>query len=85
VLEIEDLEDRAFDLDVVAVLELIRAENVNRPFAAGVSDVGSGWWRSGNTDYSGLIWNEVTCSRVDDPSTPRARARAARKRVGARP
>jgi hypothetical protein len=27
VLELEDLEDRAVDLDVVAVLELVRADN----------------------------------------------------------
>jgi hypothetical protein len=31
VLELEDLEDRAFDLDVIAVLELVRGNRENQP------------------------------------------------------
>jgi hypothetical protein len=31
VLELEDLEDRAFNLDVVAVLELVRRDHVRAP------------------------------------------------------
>jgi hypothetical protein len=34
VLELEDLEDRAFDLDVVAVLELVRGDSAHRSLVA---------------------------------------------------
>jgi len=39
VLELEDLEDRALDVDVVAVLELVRRNQINQSFLQAKSDV----------------------------------------------
>jgi hypothetical protein len=41
VLELEDLEDGAVDLDVVSVLELVGGDRGNQPFLEPNLDVGS--------------------------------------------